>query len=106
MYGGLDYHLNREFDLYFNLIYAMLNCALTKGVARIEVGLGGDAFKSKLGCYSEPLYVFVAGRGPLMSLLVRAAGHLLIARKPAAPSFDILKSVGCPRRPFQLVLLA
>jgi len=106
MYGGLDYHLNREFDLYFNLIYAMLDCALTKGVARIEVGLGGDAFKSKLGCYSEPLYVFVTGRGPLMSLIVRAAGHLLIARKPAAPSFDILKSVGCRWRPLPLGLPA
>jgi hypothetical protein len=92
MYGGLDYRLNHEFDLYFNLIYAMLERALAKRVARIEVGLGGDAFKAKIGCYSEPLYVFVKGRGPLMSLVVRAAGHLLIARKPAAPSFNILRS--------------
>jgi hypothetical protein len=74
------------------LIYAMLDCALAKRVARIEVGLGGDAFKAKIGCYSEPLYVFVRGRGPLMSLVVRAAGHLLIARNPAAPSFNILRS--------------
>jgi hypothetical protein len=92
MYGGLDYRLNHEFDLYFNLIYAMLDCALAKQASRIEVGLGGDAFKAKLGCYSEPLYVFAKGRGPLMSRIVRAAGHLLIARKPATPSFDILRS--------------
>lgn len=92
MYGGLDYRLNHEFDLYFNLIYAMLDCALAKRVSRIEVGLGGDAFKAKLGCHSEPLYVFAKGCGPLMSLIVRAAGHLLIARKPAAPSFNILRS--------------
>jgi Acetyltransferase (GNAT) domain len=92
MYGGLDYRLNHEFDLYFNLIYAMLGCALAKQASRIEVGLGGDAFKAKLGCYSEPLYVFAKGRGPLMSRIVRAAGHLLIARKPATPSFNILRS--------------
>src|SRR5262245_11446886 len=92
MYGGLDYRLNHEFDLYFNLIYAMLDCALAKQASRIEVGLGGDAFKAKLGCYSEPLYVFAKGRGPVMSRIVRAAGHLLIARKPATPSFDILRS--------------
>jgi hypothetical protein len=61
-------------------------------VSRIEVGLGGDAFKAKIGCYSEPLYVFVKGRGPLMSLIVRTASHLLIARKSAAPSFNILRS--------------
>jgi Peptidogalycan biosysnthesis/recognition len=92
MYGGLDYHLNHEFDLYFNLIYAMLDCALGKRVSRIEVGLGGDAFKAKIGCYCEPLYVFVKGRRPLMWLIVRAAGRLLIAHKPAAAPFHIFKS--------------
>jgi hypothetical protein len=50
--------------------------------------------------------VFVTGRGSLMSLIVRAAGHLLIARKPPAPSFDILKSDGCHRRPVPLALHA
>ena len=60
-----------------------------EGVARIEVGLGGVR-SNPSSAYSEPLYVFVTGRGLLMSLVVRAAGHLVIAREPA---------LRCPREP-------
>jgi Acetyltransferase (GNAT) domain len=91
MYGGLDYQLNDELDLYFNLIYAMLDRALAQRVATIEVGLGGDAFKAKIGCYGEPLYVFAKGQGPLMAFLLRALGRFLIAHKPPAAPFNIFK---------------
>jgi hypothetical protein len=92
MYAGLDYRLNHEFDLYFNLIYAMLDCALAKRVSTIEVGLGADAFKARIGCHSEPLYVFAKGRGPMMSLLVHVAGNLLIAQKPVPAPFKIFRN--------------
>jgi hypothetical protein len=92
MYGGLDYHLNHEFDLYFNLLYALLEHGLTKRVSTIVFGMGADAVKTRIGCYAEPLYVFVKGRGPLMSLVVRAAGRLLIGPKATAPPFNIFKN--------------
>jgi Acetyltransferase (GNAT) domain len=102
MYGGLDYRLNDELDLYFNLIYAMLDRALSKQVATIEVGLGGDAFKAKIGCYCEPLYVFAMGQGPLMAFMLRALGRFLIAHKPTAAPFNIFKEnsprIGTERR--------
>jgi hypothetical protein len=102
MYGGLDYRLNDELDLYFNLIYAMLDRALSKQVATIEVGLGGDAFKAKIGCYCEPLYVFAKGQGPLMAFMLRALGRFLIAHKPPTAPFNIFKEnsprVGTERR--------
>jgi hypothetical protein len=91
MYGGLDYHLNDEFDLYFNLIYAMLDRALAQRAATIEVGLGGDAFKAKIGCTCEPLYVFAKGQGLVMAFLLRALGRFLIAHKPPAAPFNIFK---------------
>jgi predicted N-acyltransferase len=66
MYGGLDYHLNREFDLYFDLIYVMLNCALTKGVSRVEVGLGATLSRPsasfRLRVRSRPRTAHVAHR--------------------------------------------
>jgi predicted N-acyltransferase len=71
MYAGINYEMNADFDLYFNLHYAALDCALRKQVSKIELGLTADAFKARLGCYSEPLYVFMKGFGPLMSLTVR-----------------------------------
>jgi hypothetical protein len=92
MYGGLDYRLNDEFDLYFNLIYSMLDRALAQKVSRIELGLGGDAFKAKIGSYCEPLYVFAKGQVPLMQFTLRALKRFLIAHKPpAAAPFNIFK---------------
>jgi hypothetical protein len=91
LYAGLDYQLNHELDLYFNLVYASLDRALRKHVSRIELGLGADAFKARLGCYSEPLYVFAKGRRLLMSFLVRAAGDLVIARRPVTSQFNVFK---------------
>jgi Acetyltransferase (GNAT) domain len=103
MYGGLDYRLNREFDLYFNLIYALLEHGLQKRVSTIVFGMGADGVKARIGCSAEQLYVFVKGRGPLMSFMVRAAGNFLIAQKPATARFNIFKNealkISSDRRP-------
>jgi len=92
MYAGLDYQLNGEFDLYFNLVYASLDRALQKRVSMIVFGIGADTFKARLGCYSEPLYVFAKGHRPLMSFIVRAAGNFLIAQKPVTTPFNVFKN--------------
>jgi hypothetical protein len=92
MYGGLDYHLNHKFDLYLNLVYALLDRGLQKRASTIVFGMGADAVKSRIGCVSEPLYVFVKGRGPLMSSIVRAAGRFLIAPTPVIAPFTIFKN--------------
>ena len=92
MYGGLDYHLNHKFDLYLNLVYALLDRGLQKRASTIVFGMGADAVKTRIGCVSEPLYVFVKGRGPLMSTIVRAAGRFLIAPTPVIAPFNIFKN--------------
>ena len=91
-YAGLDYALNDELDLYFNLHYAALDCALRKGVSRIELGPSADAFKARLGCYSEPSYLFAKGLTPLMSLVIRYGAGLLVPKSVATPSFDVFNS--------------
>ena len=92
MYVGLDYRLNNEFDLYFNLVYASLDRGLQKRASIIVFGTGADTVKSRIGCYSEPLYIFVKGCGALMSFVVRAVGNSLIAQTPATTSFNIFKT--------------
>jgi hypothetical protein len=103
MYGGVDYALNADLDLYFNLVYAALDRALRKEVSRIHVGQTANAFKARIGCYAEPLYVFTKGLGPLMSRVVHYGAGLLVARQPAVPPFDIFKDdVVEPVEPRQL----
>jgi hypothetical protein len=94
LFAGVDYELNHEFDLYFNLMYAALDRAFQKRVAKVNVGMGADAFKARLGCYSEPVHVFAKGNRPLISLVVRVAANLLIAHEPVVPPPDIFKSDG------------
>jgi hypothetical protein len=91
LYAGLDYQLNGQFDLYFNLMYATLDRALRKGVSKIHVGQTATAFKARLGCHSEPLYAFIKGQGSLKSRLVRYGANLLLAQMPANPPADIFK---------------
>jgi predicted N-acyltransferase len=91
-YAGLDYALNDELDLYFNLHYAALDCALRKRVSTIELGPSADAFKARLGCYSEPTYLFAKGLTRLMSLVVRYGANVLVPKTRAAPSFDVFNS--------------
>jgi predicted N-acyltransferase len=92
MYAGLDYALNEELDLYFNLHYTALDCALRNRVSKIELGLTAESFKARLGCYSEPLHVFMRGVGPFMSFMVRCGANFLFTQRPATPPFDVFKS--------------
>jgi Acetyltransferase (GNAT) domain len=95
LFAGLDYQLNDELDLYFNLMYAGLDRALRKQVSTIHVGQSADAFKARIGCHSEPLYVLAKGLTPLLGPLVRFLGNLLVVQKPVIPASDIFrKDVG------------
>ena len=91
MYAGIDYRLNHEFDLYFNLMYAGFDRALRKRVAKIHVGQTATVFKARMGCYSEPRYIFTKGLGPLMSRVFRYGARLLVIKKPSNPPSDIFK---------------
>jgi hypothetical protein len=91
-YAGVDYGLNHEFDLYFNLMYAGLDRALRDGFETINVGQTAAAFKARIGCENAPLYVFAKGLGPVMSRLFYYGSSLLLIQKPADPPLHIFKS--------------
>lgn len=91
LYGGVDYELNHEFDLYFNLMYASLDCALRRRASKIVLGQTGDAFKARLGTYSEARYAFVKGVGRFMSPFIRLGAGLLIAQKPFDGQRNVFK---------------
>lgn len=93
LFCGLDYSLNPESDLYFNLIYESLNQALKCKVSYIEVGQTADTFKARLGCYQKPLYLYIKGRKFLLSWLIRTRLSLLFPPPPGVHTFDIYKQI-------------
>ncbi len=94
MYAGLDYRLNKDFDLYFNLMYGGFDRALRKGARRIHVGQTATVFKSRMGCFSEERYIYTKGVGFFMSRLFRYGSSLLVVKKPSNPPSDIFKRAG------------
>jgi hypothetical protein len=58
---------------------------------KLQVGQTANAFKARLGCYSEPLYVFAKGLSPLMSLIVRYGADLLIPQEPGRTFIQCLQ---------------
>jgi hypothetical protein len=91
MYAGLDYRLNNEFDLYFNLMHAGFDRALRKRAQRIHVGQTATVFKARMGCFSEERYIYTKGMGFLMSRLFHYGSSLLVIKKPSNPPAQIFK---------------
>ena len=69
LFLGLDYEVNRQSELYFNLIYKELDFAMRHGTQTIYMGQTADVFKLRLHCRQRPLYFFVKLRGPFGFLL-------------------------------------
>jgi predicted N-acyltransferase len=62
MFIGLDYSLNRECDLYFNIFFEALGAAFERGPRRIYVGQTSDDFKhQKLSTFQVPLTLYAKG---------------------------------------------
>jgi hypothetical protein len=93
MYAGIDYAINRQYDLYFNLMYAGFDRALRKGVKRIHVGQTATGFKARMGCFSEPRYIYAKGIGFFMSRIFRYGSNFLVIKKPSNPPSDIFQAV-------------
>jgi len=92
LFVGLDYALNEEYDLYFNLLYAWMDCAFRSRASTIKVGQTTDAFKARLGCYSEPLFVFMKGIGPVMSAANRLLASLAVSRESPNAALHVFKT--------------
>jgi hypothetical protein len=91
LFCGLDYRLNEEADLYFNLMFQDMDFALRSGVRSLHVGQTADEFKSRMGCYTRPRYFYVKTRYPLGASLLRAARPWLFPPVPPAPERNLFK---------------
>jgi predicted N-acyltransferase len=91
LFCGLDYRLNEEADLYFNLMFHDVDFALRSGVRALHVGQTADQFKSRIGCYTRPRYFYVKVRDPLGTALLLAARPWLFPRVLPSPERNLFK---------------
>jgi predicted N-acyltransferase len=91
LFCGIDYALNRECDLYFNLMYLATDDAMRSGATRISVGQTSDSFRARLGCAHEKLFFFIKPRKFLGRVIVRKLIHVLVPDRPPIPTHDVFK---------------
>jgi predicted N-acyltransferase len=85
MFVGVDYDLNPEVDLYFNLFFHAIDFAFRQNVADIFVGQSADTFKQrKLGCYQVPLSFYIRGVDRATAFVIRRGFKLFFPPRPAA----------------------
>jgi hypothetical protein len=72
LYGGLDYALNEEYDLYFNLYFRDLDRAFRGGATAVNLGQTADWFKARLGALPAPRWFFARGVRPWVQWGLRA----------------------------------
>jgi len=95
---GVDYDVNADAEVYFNLLYQSIDSALRHGAHEICVGQTTDALKhDKLGCYQVPLSIYVkGGRWTMRAVLKLAFSSIFPPRPLLYPREETRPNAGDP----------
>lgn len=83
MYSGVDYSINGDGDILFNLFYADLAAAFASGCTDIRLGQTSHEFKARLGATPVPLRFFVRARSAMLHVGLRAFSAALFPAETA-----------------------
>jgi len=94
LFIGIDYNLNPTTDLYFNTMLRGIVFATQQGVTDIVVGQTADDFKSRLGCYQRPRFLFLKSRSRLFHAIIRATAARVFPPPQPLPPRELFKPAG------------
>ena len=90
LFVGLDYSENQEHRVYWNLLYKLVEEAISGGFEILDLGRTALQAKAELGAQPEHLHCFIRHRNPTANALMRVVFEQLI--QPAtAPRRHALK---------------
>lgn len=75
LYIGIDYALNGDADVYFNLYYHDLDRVFRCGCTCVHLGQTSDEFKTRLGCEPRELSFYVRASSSLVHAGLRRAAR-------------------------------
>ena len=86
---GLDYELNKELEMYQNILYDYVNEAISNHKRQLHLGRTASEIKSSVGAKAHDLKCYIRHRNPLSNRIIK-------------PFIDYLKpSEWIPRNPFK-----
>ena len=90
LFGGIDYSLNSDHDIYSNMLLAIVKYGIEKGFKTIEMGQTAEDTKMKLGGRAYTKYMYVNHSNGLINTLVHKTIGLL-SYKQKDLSFKVFK---------------
>lgn len=93
LFGGMDYSMNMGYDIYTNMLLAIVRYGIENGFKAVELGQTAEDTKQKLG--GDPIikYMYVNHSSRLINLLVKR-GINILSYKPREFSFNVFKEAG------------
>jgi predicted N-acyltransferase len=91
LFVGIDDEENAESDAYFNLMVEDIAHALSEPVDEIWVGQTADDFKSRLGCSSDPRYLFIKLTNGFLSWWFHKMQGTFLTPPPAPPQREVFR---------------
>ena len=92
MYSGLDYALNNDGDLYFNLFYLDLDQAFRAGATRVTMGQTSNTFKSRLGTSARKLWFFARTQPSAFQWMLRLLAPMCFPKVGPVEPNDVFAS--------------
>lgn len=97
MYSGIDYALNSDGDLYFNLFYQDMDQAFRAGAEALHLGQTSDAFKSRLGTRAEKLWFYARAWPAAANPLLRLSAPLAFPKVATVRPHDVFNTASPSR---------
>jgi predicted N-acyltransferase len=94
LYSGLDYQVNPEADLYFNLFYHDLDYAWRQGTKLVYLGQTSDDFKARLGSTQRRVYCFARATVGLLNVGFRRIARRVFPAVHHAHTHEVFKGHG------------
>lgn len=70
-YIGIDYEINKEYELYQNILYRYIDIALTHGIRSVNLGRTASEIKSTVGARPADLYCYIKPQNTISKLVLR-----------------------------------
>ena len=93
LFTGFDYRLNRQFDIYYNLLLEILRFGIANNYALIDFGQTAEETKLKLGAQMYGLEMYIGHSNPIINWAANSALGVLSYRAPAV-SYRVFKTGG------------
>lgn len=90
LFGGLEYSLNKENDLYLNMLLHLVRVAIENDCISINLGQTAEEMKCKLGSYLEKKYIYVNHSNPFIRLILPQIVPILSYKTPNV-DFEVFK---------------